>query len=100
MAIAPRYIDEVAVVVEFNRVDRGFAALAFEVEDDDVARRERLTSGAFSNVHPDAIDEMVAVGFDDEGLLASRGLIDDQGTERGLSARMEVHFGLLQQEGL
>lgn len=77
-----------------RRAPRG----ALEVEDDDVVRLER--AAAVANVHPDAIDKVVAVRLDDESLVSSCSLLDEQGSERCLRARVEVDLRLLKQEGL
>jgi len=84
------------VLIQIQPMDLRLSVLPFEVQQRDVLRLETLL---IPDVHADAVDEMVAVGLDDEPLLLLLGEDAQEGAELGLGSRVEVDLGLLEQEG-
>ena len=91
-AIVRRSAQDVASLVQAKRVNANVKIAALEEENGHVVRCQ--LRGAIAHVHADAIEQVVAVCFDHQLSIAS-GYLAQQGSERRLSARVEMDLWLL-----
>ena len=85
-------VENVALGIKAEGVYLDIKASALEVEDRDILGLE--AGLAVADIHADAVEEVVAVGFDDQ-LFAIGRQAAEEGGEGSLGARVEVDLGLL-----
>jgi len=76
-----------------KHTDRCALLLALEVQERNLFRLE----GALSNLHSDAVNEVVAMSLNDEATLSSN-LMGEETPQFRLSARVKMNFRLLEKK--